>query len=118
MSTHKGRQGEEKAAVFLQRHGYVILGRNIRGGRGEIDIIACNDEVIVFVEVKAHRKRESSIEAVHTNKQRRLKSAAQAWRVQHPQYAALQCRFDLIILTPGYGLLQRANIEHIQDAFR
>lgn len=47
-----GRRGEETAASYLTDKGYEIIGRNWRCSRGEIDIIAREDECYVFVEVK------------------------------------------------------------------
>ncbi|MDX8397678.1 MAG: YraN family protein [Mariprofundaceae bacterium] len=118
MSTAKGQKAEGQAAAYLQRHGYQILGRNERGGRGELDIVACIDDLLVFVEVKAHKRRESSLLAVDSNKCERLRSAALAWLSCHSKYTTLQCRFDLIILTPGSGLHVWPHIEHLQDIFR
>lgn len=48
-----GEVGENLAAMFLMKHGFYILERNFTKSYGEIDIIACKDEVIHFVEVKA-----------------------------------------------------------------
>jgi len=48
-----GNLGEEKATLFLQEIGYQILERNWRFSKAEIDIIAKDGEVLVFVEVKA-----------------------------------------------------------------
>ena len=118
MSTEKGRRAEEAAARYLQRRGYVILGRNVRGGRGELDIIARKQDILAFVEVKAHQRRDASLEAVHADKCARLRSAALAWLSRHPEYTALQCRFDLIILTPRQGLACWPKLEHLQDIFR
>lgn len=47
-----GRFGEDAAAEYLIRNGYKIKGRNVRLGRHELDIIAEDDEYLVFVEVK------------------------------------------------------------------
>ncbi len=44
--------GENAAAEFLKKKGYVILERNFRKGYGEIDIIAVKKGTLVFVEVK------------------------------------------------------------------
>jgi len=117
MSTAQGRDGENRAAHYLERKGFTILGRNIRLGRGELDIVACNKELLLFVEVKAHKTREASLLAMHEDKCERLISAAQSWRACHPQYADIQCRFDLIIVTPRIGLTSWAppRIEHMRD---
>ena len=47
-----GRQGELRAAEFLKINGYQILAQNFRWARGEIDIIAREQNCLVFVEVK------------------------------------------------------------------
>jgi len=115
MSTRKGRDAEEKAARHLRWRGYIILDRNARGGRGELDIVARKSDVLAFVEVKRRPNREDGLLAVHADKQARLRSAASAWLVRRPEFAQLQCRFDLIILTPGKWL---SRIEHLRDVFR
>jgi len=118
MSTAIGRRGEERAARYLARRGYLIVGRNVRLGRGEIDIVARKGDLVAFVEVKAHELRERSLLAVDARKCERLRSAAAAWLGQQADGAALQCRFDLIILTPRSGILPRTDIEHLKDVFR
>ncbi len=118
MSTEKGRVGEERAARYLRRHGYLIVDRNVRAGRGELDIVAQKDEIVAFVEVKSYQAREDGLLALHADKCERLRSAATAYLGRHPRFAALQCRFDLIILTPGSGFNPFPNIEHLIDVFR
>ena len=118
MSTEKGRKAEDAAASYLQRQGYSILDRNARGGRGELDIVAQAGDILSFVEVKAHKYRDASLEALHADKCERLRSAALAWLVKHPKYTTLQCRFDLIILTPRQGLVSWPKLEHLKDIFR
>lgn len=118
MSTEKGRSGEERAARYLKRRGYQLLERNVRAGRGELDIVARKGELLAFVEVKSHRSREQGILAVHADKCERLRSAASAYLGRHPQFATLQCRFDLIILTPASGFNPFPKIEHLKDVFR
>ena len=54
-TTTIGRQGEEAAAVFLERAGDEILARNFRTSRGEIDIVASKGRMLAFVEVKTRR---------------------------------------------------------------
>ncbi|MBL4775671.1 MAG: YraN family protein [Mariprofundus sp.] len=120
MSTKRGQVGEDRAARYLQHRGYSIIGRNIRLGRGELDIIAQRDELLAFIEVKAHKSRQSSLLAVHPDKCARLQSAAETWLSRNPDYSHLQCRFDLIILTPRIGLPQWVppRIEHMEDIIR
>jgi putative endonuclease len=49
-----GILGEERAAQFLVAHGYQVIGRNVRFGHDEIDIICWDvqQREVVFVEVK------------------------------------------------------------------
>ena len=69
-----GTDYEDIACDYLQKAGYVILDRNFRSKKGEIDIVAKDNDVIVFVEVK-YRKSNSygySAEAVNYKKQMSL----------------------------------------------
>lgn len=120
MSTRNGNIGETQASHYLQHRGYRILDRNARLGRGELDIVALSRELLIFVEVKAHHNRESALLAMHEDKCARLKSAAEQWLALHPRYASLQCRFDLIIITPRLGLTAWLGpcIEHMEDIIR
>jgi len=120
MSTRKGQAGEERAARYLQRKGFTILGRNLRLGRGELDIVARDEDLLLFVEVKTHKTLDSALLALHPDKCSRLQSAAQIWLGQHPDYNGLQCRFDLIIVTPRMGLPDWVppGIEHMEDIIR
>jgi putative endonuclease len=52
MKKDKGKIGEDIAVKFLSRKGYKILKRNYRYGHGEIDIIAMDKDVLIFVEVR------------------------------------------------------------------
>lgn len=47
-----GKWGEEVAVDFLSKKGYRILGRNIKVGRGELDILSWNNNQLIIVEVK------------------------------------------------------------------
>lgn len=54
----QGNLGEDRAVIFLEQKGYLILTRNFRSQFGEVDIIAQDHDCIVFIEVKM---RSSSI---------------------------------------------------------
>ena len=56
-----GQWGERKAEDFLIENGFVILDRNFRSRRGEIDLIVEKDGVIHFVEVKTRSSEEHGI---------------------------------------------------------
>jgi uncharacterized protein (TIGR00252 family) len=73
-----GIAGEDLAADYLRSLGYTIVRRNLRGPAGEIDIVATEGEVVVFVEVKSRRTRAfgSAVSAVGARKRRRMRAAA------------------------------------------
>ncbi len=54
-----GRWGEAVACRWLRRQGHVIIGRNVRRGHLECDLVTVRDGVIHFVEVKTARYRRS-----------------------------------------------------------
>ncbi|MDE3078320.1 MAG: YraN family protein, partial [Chloroflexota bacterium] len=55
-----GNSGEDRAAAFLKKRGYRIVERNWRHALGEIDLVAADRDVLVFVEV---RTRASGLQA-------------------------------------------------------
>jgi len=93
-----GRAGEDEAAAFLKRKGYVLAARNYRAKVGEIDIIAWQDaQTLVFVEVKTRTGLSygKPAEAVNYAKQRKIIRTAQ-WYLLQKHIAGCRCRFDVI----------------------
>ena len=123
-----GRMGEESAASYLCGKGFRILGRNVHSGHLETDIIAANDQYIVFAEVKTRRAFPASshpfgrpASAVTAGKQDRLIAAAKDYLQKYREnLAGLQPRIDVIEvyvspLTEEYKVL---HIEHLPGAVR
>jgi putative endonuclease len=109
-----GDRAERAAAAFLRKQGMRILSRGYRTGQGQIDLIARDRDVVVFVEVKA-RRRGVPAEAVTLEKQRRLTLAALHFQ---RKYGLLDCpaRFDVVSVLWPDDQGQPA-IEHIPNAF-
>jgi putative endonuclease len=110
-----GDRGEDLAAAFLKKQGYKILERNYRTPLGEVDIIARQRGVLVFIEVKTRRsgKFGSPQEAVHPAKQERLRNLAEYYLSQK-RLGEVAVRFDVVgILWQG----EKPQIEVIQGAF-
>jgi putative endonuclease len=80
-----GRQGEELAAQYLFREGFLILDRNYRCAGGELDIVAADQRVLVACEVKTRSSLAygTPIEAVTTKKLLRLRRLAVRWVTAH-----------------------------------
>ncbi len=53
--THTARRGEALVAAYLEARGATILGRNVRIGRDEIDLVARQGSLLLFVEVRTRR---------------------------------------------------------------
>jgi putative endonuclease len=92
-----GKTGEEAAVRYLQAHGYRILERNFRCRFGEIDLIARDAGVLVFIEVKTRRSHTFGppAMAVTSAKQRHLIKAAQLFLSRTGRQHEV-CRFDVI----------------------
>lgn len=102
-----GRRGEDAAAEFLRRRGFEILARNVRTAFGEIDAVALDGEVIVFVEVKA-RRGGGGLEAVDARKQRRLTRLAQAF-LARAGWLGRAARFDVVAVASDGACTHVAN---------
>ncbi len=111
-----GQAGESAAEEFLRRKGYRILERNVRSTLGELDVVAEDGQVLVFVEVKARRTDVfgGAIHAVHHRKQKKLIQLAAQYLARHHIKDRL-CRFDVVLLQGSNAVASQ--IEHIQNAF-
>ena len=111
-----GASGEAVAARHLERRGMRILERNVRCRLGEIDLVAVERGVIVFVEVKSNRggRYGAPEEMVTPSKQRRLSRLA-AWYLQGRGWLGRPARFDVVAVDwdPGGA----GSIRHIPNAF-
>jgi putative endonuclease len=112
-----GRRGENAAARYLSRLGYVIVARGQRGAIGEIDLVAVDGRTLVFIEVKTRTTQDAGhpADAVDAQKQRRLTRLALAYMKRH-DLLENPARFDVVAVTwPDKG--SRPTIEHFQSAF-
>jgi putative endonuclease len=105
ISQDRGRWGEGVATRFLQGKSYDVLARNWRSGHDEIDIVADDAGVLVFVEVKTRSfadKIGAYGAARTTRKKQALRRARNAFLETRAGYAQTH-RLDVIeILTPKY----------------
>jgi len=111
-----GEAGEQAAAAFLTSLGYRIVARNVRFRSGEIDLIARDGSVLVFVEVKTRRGRRFGTpgEAVTPQKQRKLIRLASLYLARLGGEPP-PCRFDVVEVEPGPD--GRYRCEVIRGAF-
>lgn len=117
-SKELGTWGEALAATYLRDKGYKIVSRNYRSRYGEIDLIAQNEEYLVFVEVKLRKSADfaAAAEYVDDRKQHRIRTTAEFWLMDNP--TELQPRFDVIEIYAPYGVNTRfPQFYHWEDAF-
>jgi putative endonuclease len=93
-----GRFGEQLAADALVGDGLVLLERNWRCADGELDIVAVEGSVLVFVEVKTRSTVAfgDPAEAVGRAKAARLRRLAVRWLAAHPDERWPEVRFDVV----------------------
>jgi putative endonuclease len=109
-----GDAAEDAAAKHLAAAGCRILARNARYRDGEVDLVARERDVLVFVEVRMRVSLRFGGAAVSVNslKQKRIARAAQHWLFGEYGERWPACRFD-VVTVDGSG-----TIEWIRDAFQ
>ncbi|MEH6580403.1 MAG: YraN family protein [Halioglobus sp.] len=97
-----GDNYEDKAIALLTNEGVQILSRNFSRKTGEIDIIALDNQCLVFLEVRArkHRSFASAAASVDRRKQQRIVRTAQLYLRANPKWNNIRCRFDVIAFEP------------------
>ena len=108
-----GRWGEEAAVTFLRQYGYEILARNTRTPYGEIDIIARQGEVTIFVEVKTlttskHFFPEQNVTA---RKREHMLACAESYAAEN---ALEHWQIDVIAIEGKQGM--EPKITHFENA--
>ena len=110
-----GEEYEVRSARLLESYGLTVIARGFRCKVGEIDLIACDDHRLLFVEVRARRHLSfgGAAASVNRRKQCRLARCAAFFLSQNPQWRHLPCRFDVITWEPSRndGLIQARWIE-------
>ncbi len=94
----RGALGEQAAVDYLRQNGFMIVERNYRIGRSEVDIIASRYDEIHFVEVKTRKfgTLTAPEEALTEQKYRAMRRAASAYMAQHR--CMLEPRFSLVAI--------------------
>lgn len=121
VSVEHGRWGEDVAADFLRRRGYIIVERNVRpcksDERLEIDIVAYSREAdaIVFVEVKQHAEHsgfESRLRSFDRRKRTLMRRVCRSWLMVHKWAGAY--RFDVIEVFGAPDSKESPEVDHIE----
>ena len=116
-STSLGKAAEDIAVRYLKKQGVKILQRNFHCRFGELDIIALDEQILSFVEVR-YRKNETLLTAIETideRKCRKLLKTSAFYLNFEKKYQSYQCRFDILTIT---GNLKQPHVEWIKNAFQ
>jgi putative endonuclease len=99
----RGETAERRAAWWYRLHGWKILGENVWAAGSEVDLIVRRGSVLRFVEVKEKRgpRFGDPLEMITTEKQRRLRRAAETWLAARPELARLRIGFDVVAVRDG-----------------
>jgi len=111
-----GRRGERLAAEHLERLGYRVVARNYRTRFGELDLVATDEYVLVFCEVKTRRSGDPW-QNLGDAKRRQVRSMGATWLAEvHDRPRTSELRFDAIgIRLDRDGAL--VSLDHLQGAF-
>lgn len=107
-----GSKYESIAADYLIKQGYQILEQNFTTRMGEIDLIAKDDEYLVFVEVKYRSSIRNGTpeEAITYYKKRQITNVARYYMMKHNLSEYTPCRFDVVVILQD-------EIKLVQNAF-
>jgi len=110
-----GARGEALAFEKIKRMGYRNIIRNYRCRLGEVDLVAKDGDVLVFIEIKTRKGRPLGFakEAVNARKQKQLSKVALNY-MKTNNCCDVSARFDVVAVAIGSGLPQ---IEVIKNAF-
>ncbi|WP_248310302.1 YraN family protein [Bosea sp. 117] len=107
----RGIDAEAAASALLAAQGFSILATRIRTPRGEIDLVARNETLLLFVEVKARANIDAAALSILPRQRRRIAQAAEIFLAGRPELAALDMRFDAVLIAP------RSAPVHLPGAF-
>ena len=112
-----GRTGENSAARYLMLNNYKILRQNYHSASGEVDLIALDNDTLVFIEVKTrHTDLERALGSVSLSKQKKIVKAALHYLSRNQRYADYFTRFEVIVVLRGESP-ENPKIHHLRDAF-
>ena len=94
-----GINGEKMGAEYLTDAGYVILEKNWRHSRSEVDVIASKNNTLHFIEIKTRRSKKFGLpeEKVGRKKMENLINAAEQYLYVQPQWKRIQ--FDILSIS-------------------
>ncbi|RLC57314.1 MAG: YraN family protein [Candidatus Cloacimonadota bacterium] len=110
-----GTEGEKKAKDFLISNNYKIIKTNFHSPYGEIDIIAQDGEILVFIEVKTRSSDlDSALNSISISKRKKISKTASYFLSKNDAFYDVFTRFDVIIILNSRT---HTSLKHIKEAF-
>lgn len=94
----RGDRAEEAAAIFLQQQGLIIVERNYHCRFGEIDLIARDNDALVFVEVRMRKSSAFGGAAASITAAKQAKLLRTARHYLSGCHRLPACRFDAVLI--------------------
>jgi putative endonuclease len=112
----EGARWEAAAQAYLESAGLTLLARNYTTRLGELDLVMRDGSSIVFVEVRYRENpaHGDGADSIGSAKRRKLVRAAALYLQEHPKFAALPCRFDVVALS---GTQAQTTLDWQRSAF-
>ena len=113
-----GQLGEGVARRYLEKHGYTVVGTNVRNKAGELDIVTQKESTLVFIEVKTVRAQLPDMhinqfdprENLHKHKIAKLEKTIKVYLFEH--HVEGDWRLDGMVVYLD-TLSRKAQVEHI-----
>jgi putative endonuclease len=95
-----GQNAEDAAVGFLESQSLTVLLRNFRRRLGELDIVACDGDVLAIVEVRTRSSEKfgGAAASVNLRKQAKIRRTAALLLQQRRDFAAMRVRFDVVVV--------------------
>ena len=110
-----GQKGENLAVAYLQNLGYKVLERNYRCKLGEVDIIALDNDTLVFIEVRTRSSLDFGLpqESINRRKRHQISKVALEYMTRK-KLKNTPARFDVVAVSLEPG---KEKVDLIKDAF-
>ncbi|MEA2097221.1 MAG: YraN family protein [Candidatus Cloacimonadota bacterium] len=110
-----GSKGEKQAKDFLISNNYEIIKTNFHSPYGEIDIIAQDGEILVFIEVKTRSSDlDSALNSISISKRKKISKTASYFLSKNDTFYDMFTRFDVIVILNSRT---HTSLKHIKEAF-
>ena len=110
VSYHAGQAAEFQVARYYERDGWHVLQHRFKSAAGEIDVVLCRDETVLFVEVKRARTHDIAASRISLQQMARMNQSGEIFVAEHLFGQNFETRLDAALVD------QKSEIQIIPDA--